>query len=169
MSTDTFEDELRSLLHDTADAEGPAYVDVDPNAVVTTGRRVVRRRRAVAGAGIAAAAVAARRVGRDRRASSAAAGRDTRRRPHGAGRASTPGLTAPSGADFVRSRLAVSRPRRRERHALAETTRSMLGGSTWSTRPPPRPGGRCDGSHVVVGVVPEQARGVLPANPGARR
>ena len=38
MSTDTFEDQLRSLLHDTADAEGPAYVDVDPNAVVTTGR-----------------------------------------------------------------------------------------------------------------------------------
>ena len=35
MSTDTFEDELRSLLHDTADAEGSAYVDVDPNAVVT--------------------------------------------------------------------------------------------------------------------------------------
>ena len=55
MSTDTFEGELRSLLHDTADAEGPAYVDVDPNAVVTQGRRVVRRRRMAAGAGIAAA------------------------------------------------------------------------------------------------------------------
>lgn len=57
MSTDTFEDELRSLLHDTADAEGPAYVDVDPNAVVTQGRRVVRRRRVAAGAGIAASAL----------------------------------------------------------------------------------------------------------------
>ena len=57
MSTDTFEDQLRSLLHDTADAEGPAYVDVDPNAVVTTGRRVIRRRLAT-GAGIAAAVVA---------------------------------------------------------------------------------------------------------------
>jgi hypothetical protein len=57
MSTDTFEDELRSLLHDTADAEGQAYVDVDPNAVVTQGRRVVRRRRLGAGAGIAASAL----------------------------------------------------------------------------------------------------------------
>ncbi len=58
MSTDTFEDQLRSLLHDTADAEGPAYVDVDPNAVVTTGRRVIRRRRLATGAGIAAAVLA---------------------------------------------------------------------------------------------------------------
>ena len=55
MSTDTFEDQLRSLLHDTADAEGPAYVDVDPHAVVTSGRRVIRRRRMAVGAGIAAA------------------------------------------------------------------------------------------------------------------
>ncbi len=58
MSTDTFEDQLRSLLHDTADAEGPAYVDVDPNAVVTSGRRVIRRRRMATGAGIAAAVLA---------------------------------------------------------------------------------------------------------------
>ena len=63
MSTDTFEDELRSLLHDTADAEGPAYVDVDPHAVVTQGSRVVRRRRMAAGAGIAAAAVTLGAVG----------------------------------------------------------------------------------------------------------
>ena len=34
MSTDTFEDELRALLRDTADAEGPAYVDVAPDAVL---------------------------------------------------------------------------------------------------------------------------------------
>lgn len=58
MSTDTFEDELRSLLHDTVDAEGPAYVDVDPDVVVTAGRRVVRRRRMAVGAGIAAAVLA---------------------------------------------------------------------------------------------------------------
>jgi hypothetical protein len=58
MSTDTFEDELRSLLRETADAEGPAYVDVDPHAVVTSGRRVIRRRRLAAGAGIAAAVAA---------------------------------------------------------------------------------------------------------------
>jgi hypothetical protein len=57
MSTDTFEGELRSLLHDTADAEGPAYVDVDPNAVVTQGRRVIRRRRVAVGLGVAAATV----------------------------------------------------------------------------------------------------------------
>jgi hypothetical protein len=63
MSTDTFEGELRSLLHESADAEGPAYVDVDPHAVVTQGRRVVRRRRMAAGAGIAAASVALGLVG----------------------------------------------------------------------------------------------------------
>lgn len=63
MSTDTFEGELRSLLHDTADAEGPAYVDVDPYAVVSQGRRVIRRRRLAAGAGIAAAVVAVGLVG----------------------------------------------------------------------------------------------------------
>ena len=56
MSTDTFEDELRALLRDTADAEGAAYVDVAADAVLVRGRRVVRRRRAVAGVGIAAAA-----------------------------------------------------------------------------------------------------------------
>ncbi len=63
MSPDTFEDQLRSLLHDTADAEGPAYVDVDPNAVVMSGRRVLRRRRLATGAGIAAAVVALGGVG----------------------------------------------------------------------------------------------------------
>jgi len=63
MTTDTFEDELRSLLHHTADAEGPAYVDVDPNSVLTSGRRVIRRRRMAAGAGIAAATVSLGLVG----------------------------------------------------------------------------------------------------------
>ena len=63
MSTDTFEDELRSLLRDTADAEGPAYVDVDPHAVVTSGRRVIRRRRLAAVVGIAAATLVAGLVG----------------------------------------------------------------------------------------------------------
>ncbi len=57
MSTDMFEDKLRSLLRDSADAAGPAYVDVDPNAVVTSGQRVIRRRRMAAGAGIAASAL----------------------------------------------------------------------------------------------------------------
>ena len=58
MSIDTFEDELRSLLHDTADAEGPAYVDVDPGVVLLRGRRVVRRRRIATGAATAAAVLA---------------------------------------------------------------------------------------------------------------
>lgn len=58
MTTDTFEDELRSLLRNAADAEGPAYVDVDPGAVVSEGRRVVRRRRYAAGAAAAAAVLA---------------------------------------------------------------------------------------------------------------
>jgi hypothetical protein len=57
MSTDTFEDELRSLLQDGADAEGPAYVDVDPGTVLLQGRRVVRGRRIATGAGIAACAL----------------------------------------------------------------------------------------------------------------
>ncbi len=60
MSTETFEDELRSLLHDAADAEGPAYVDVDLGVVVVRGRRVLRRRRiAMAGGALAAAVVVA--------------------------------------------------------------------------------------------------------------
>ncbi|MFL6169216.1 MAG: hypothetical protein ACJ711_06050 [Ornithinibacter sp.] len=81
MSTDTFEDQLRSLLHDTADAEGPAYVDVDPDAVVTSGRRVIRRRRLATGAGIAAAVLAigagsalVRAVGEDRAGTTVPAG-----------------------------------------------------------------------------------------------
>ena len=84
MSTDTFEDELRSLLHDTVDAEGPAYVDVDPDVVVTAGRRAVRRRRMAAGAGIAAAVLAlgvtgavVGGVGRDRAADPGPAGPST--------------------------------------------------------------------------------------------
>jgi len=58
MSTDTFEDELRSLLRHTADAEAPAYLDVDTETVLTSGRRVVRRRRAAAGLGVVASTLA---------------------------------------------------------------------------------------------------------------
>jgi len=63
MSTDTFGDELRTLLRQAADAEEPAYLDVDPGVVVFQGRRVVRRRRIAAGAGIAAVAVTVGLVG----------------------------------------------------------------------------------------------------------
>ena len=63
MSTDTFEDELRSLLHDTADAEGTALEDVDPQVVLLQGRRVVRRRRVATGAALAAATLVVGLVG----------------------------------------------------------------------------------------------------------
>ena len=57
MSHDVFEDELRALLRDTADAERDRFVEVDPSAVLGDGVRVVRRRRLVAGAVTAALAL----------------------------------------------------------------------------------------------------------------
>lgn len=63
MSTDTFEDTLRDLLRDTADAAGPEYRDVDCDAVLMHGRRLVRRRRVTTGLGLAAATVAIGLVG----------------------------------------------------------------------------------------------------------
>lgn len=56
MSTDTFEDTLRDLLRDTADAAGPGYVEPDAAQVIGLGRRVVRRRRYATG--LVAASVA---------------------------------------------------------------------------------------------------------------
>ncbi|MBR7743853.1 hypothetical protein KC207_11180 [Phycicoccus sp. BSK3Z-2] len=50
MSRDTFEDELRTLLHEAADGERDRYVDVDSGSVLGDGVRVVRRRRLVAAA-----------------------------------------------------------------------------------------------------------------------
>jgi hypothetical protein len=177
MSTDTFEDELRFLLHDTADAEGTALGDVDPQVVLLQGRRVVRRRRMVAGAGIAAATVAVGLVGW-----SALGG--------GAERASVPAgtsqtTTAP-GARAVTARLApfseladetgkaqaipgprqvavTIDPRRTPDLVYSEVgsngALTMMGGSslrgisatatTWGTAG--------EGSHVLVGVLPEQA------------
>lgn len=49
MSTDTFEDTLRDLLRDTADAAGPGCLEPDADRVVGLGRRVLRRRRWAAG------------------------------------------------------------------------------------------------------------------------
>jgi hypothetical protein len=63
MSTDTFEDELRSLLHHTADNEATALGDVDPKTVLLQGHRVVRRRRVATGAAIGAATVVVGLVG----------------------------------------------------------------------------------------------------------
>jgi len=175
MSTDTFEDELRALLRDTADAEGAAYVDVAPDAVLVRGRRVVRRRRAVAGVGIAAAAIvclvgwSALGTGVDRTSTPAGT---TSASPHGAVTAvldTFSGLTdGTSGAELSipgPRRVAVTVDPSRTPDLVywdvAENgSRSMLGGSslvgvdplaaTWGTAG--------DGSHVVVGVVPEQAR-----------
>ena len=47
MSTDLFEDTLRDLLRDTADAAGPGYLEPDADQVIGLGRRVVRRAAAV--------------------------------------------------------------------------------------------------------------------------
>lgn len=49
MSTDLFEDTLRDLLRDTADAAGPDFVEPDASSVIGLGRRVVRRRRYATG------------------------------------------------------------------------------------------------------------------------
>ena len=48
MTHDTFDDELRTLLHDAADAERDHYLDVDPATTLHDGTRVVRRRRLLA-------------------------------------------------------------------------------------------------------------------------
>ena len=49
MNTDLFEDTLRDLLRDTADAAGPGYLEPDADQVIGLGRRVVRRRRYATG------------------------------------------------------------------------------------------------------------------------
>ncbi|NHA69403.1 hypothetical protein [Phycicoccus flavus] len=60
MSPDTFEDEIRTLLHDATDSQSGAFDDVDAAAVLGGGRRVVRRRRvAMVGGTLAAALVVA--------------------------------------------------------------------------------------------------------------
>ena len=65
MSTDTFEDTLRDLLRDTADAAGPGCLEPDADRVIGLGRRVLRRRRWAAGlvaASVAGVAGARRRA-----------------------------------------------------------------------------------------------------------
>ena len=174
MSTDTFEGELRSLLHDTADAEGPAYVDVDPNAVVTQGRRVVRRRRLAAGAGIAAATLVAGLVGFSAlgdgfRGAEPVPGTSTSSTITGTvsveltkGADTAPGSGAPAGSPAVR--VTVDRVSGRvdyfvERGGVfvpagTDTMPTGRQAATWSSTD------RTDG--VVVGIVPAAATDLFP-------
>ncbi|QIM20203.1 hypothetical protein G7075_01980 [Phycicoccus sp. HDW14] len=55
MSHDLFEDRLRTELRGATEAEAPAFLDIDPAAVLGTGRRIVRRRRMAAVGGTLAA------------------------------------------------------------------------------------------------------------------
>ena len=176
MSTDTFEDTLRELLRESVDAEGGAYLDLDPAVVVVRGRRVVRRRRAAVGVGVAAASVVVGLVG----FSALGSGADRTSVPASpsATRAAGP-VTAvlDSFSDLSDSDsgdpLSIPGPRRMavtldptadpdvvywdvadngSRTALESSTLEGVGplGATWTTTG--------EGSHVVVGVLPEQAR-----------
>ncbi len=174
MSTDTFEDQLRSLLHDTADAEGPAYVDVDPRAVVTSGRRVIRRRRMVAGAGIAAAALAIGLVGwansatgTDRGAAPVPAASVTARSAVTAVLERGTTLEDASGKDVVtpgRVRVGIDPASRTWSHAFVDDDGTAVG--TLSEALPAGP--RADwsassgGPGVVMGLLPERATAFLP-------
>lgn len=63
MSTDTFEQTLSGLLHESTDAEGMSFLDLDPSEVLVRGRRAVRRRRTAWGLGAVAAALAVAGLG----------------------------------------------------------------------------------------------------------
>ena len=175
MSTDTFEDTLRNLVHEAADAQEAAYLDLDPHVVLVRGRRVVRRRRGAVGIGAAAAAVVIGLVG------FSASGTGVERTSTPA--ASTSSTAASSvtavldrfsdlaGADGRTikvpgpQRVAVSVDRRRTPDLVfsevrGDGSRATIGGSslvgvgalaaTWGTAG--------DGSHVLVGVLPAQAK-----------
>lgn len=59
MTFDLIEQRMRSALQEAADSEGPGYLDLDPDAVLWEGRRVVQqRRRRLLGVGAAAASTA---------------------------------------------------------------------------------------------------------------
>jgi hypothetical protein len=174
MSTDTFEDELRSLLRDTADAEGPAYVDVDPRAVVSHGRRVIRRRRMATGAGIAAATLVAGLVGFSAlgdgfRGAEPVPGTSTTARTTGTvsveltkGADTAPEGDAPAGGPAVR--VTVDRVSGRVDYSVerdgvfvpagTDTMPTGRQAATWSST------ARTDG--VVVGIVPAAATDLFP-------
>ena len=58
MTFDLIEQRMRSALQEAADSEAPRYLDLDPDAVLWEGRRVVQRRRRLLGVGAAAASTA---------------------------------------------------------------------------------------------------------------
>ena len=167
MSTDTFEDELRTLLHDTADAEGPAYVDVPPDEVLAQGHRVVRRRRMAAGAGIAAAVVALGAVG------AVTLGNGIDRTSEPAATTSAPTATGPVSAEISTTLDGKVAPRAdapvSARVQVDEQTRKWSVTLTDSqgrqtTRPaatlPANPG---FSTYIEVGSPPDLVVGVMPA------
>ena len=167
MSTDTFEDELRTLLHDTADAEAPAYVDVAPDEVLAQGHRVVRRRRMAAGAGIAAAVVALGAVG------AVTLGNGIDRTSEPAATTSAPTATGPVSAEISTTLDGKVAPRAdvpvSARVQVDEQTRKWWVTLTDSqgrqtTRPaatlPANPG---FSTYIEVGSPPDLVVGVMPA------
>ncbi|WP_377640959.1 hypothetical protein [Oryzobacter terrae] len=181
MTPDLMEERLRSALHDATTAQDGAYLDLDPSLVLGHGRRAVRRRRIAAGASVAAATVVVGLVGYSALGT-------------GVDRTSTPaGSTATRGAvtavldtfsdlsdSTTGDTLPIPGPRRvavtvdpTARPDLVfwdvadDGSRRMLGGSsldgvdplgaTWGTTG--------EGSHVVVGLVPEQARAISLVTP----
>ncbi|HQW75142.1 hypothetical protein [Ornithinibacter sp.] len=177
MSHDVFEDELRTLLHGATQAENSAFHDIDTAEVLGSGRRVERRRRmAAAGATLAAVTVvgigswAALDGPSDRalqvpatRTSAPATGPVTALlEPFADLSSSTDGrpLSIP-GPRRVGVRVAPDATPDLEYLAVgADGSTSMMGGSsldgipalasTWGTAG--------EDSHVLVGVLPEQAK-----------
>ena len=172
MSTDTFEGELRSLLHDTADAEGPAYVDVDP----TPWSPRVAGSSAAAGWPRAAASPrppssSGRRLGRARRRAAGVrrspcrrpgttAARPTSSPPRSRPRGTRARPRCPCASTGVRSRSRRPTPVRRATKGLGVTMGRSLGRAGRSGRASPptqarrrrgRAGGRPACSCAVAG------------------
>ncbi|WP_030529579.1 hypothetical protein [Phycicoccus jejuensis] len=177
MSHDVFEDELRTLLRGATEAENPAFHDIDTTEVLGSGRRVVRRRR-MAAAGAALATVTVVGIG----SWAALDGSSDRALEVPATRTSAPSVRPVTAllepfSDLSSSTdgepLAIPGPQRvgvriapggtpdLEYLAVgADGSTSMLGGSsldgvpalasTWGTAGPD--------AHVLVGVLPEQAK-----------
>lgn len=176
MTSDLFEDRVRAQLHGATEAESHAFLDVDPSAVLLTGRRVVRRRRLTAVGGAAAAVLvggllawSALGNGVDRASVPAGPAQTTATAAGGTVVLDAFGdLTGPDGTP-----LSTPGPRRiavtvdpagpsdlvysevGDTGGLTTMAGSSLEGvgplaATWDTAG--------EGSHVVVGVLPAQAR-----------
>ncbi|QKE83978.1 hypothetical protein [Arthrobacter sp. NEB 688] len=184
MSHDVFEDELRTLLRGATDAENPAFHDVDTAEVLGSGRRVVRRRRmAAAGAALAAATVVgigswAALDGSSDRAlevpatrTSAPATRPVTAllEPFSDLSSSTDGqpLSIP-GPQRVGVRVVPGGTPDLEYLAIgADGSTSLMGGSSLDGIAPlaSTSGTAGEDSHVLVGVLPEQAKEVQLVTP----